>query len=220
MAELEVNLRAEPQVMQQALNECNLCFLMAPSYHRAMRHITPVRQELRLRTLFNLLGPLSNPASVKRQLIGVYSADLIHPLAETLRACGTEVAWVVHGHGGLDEISLTGETQIAELRNGEIRSLTLTPEQAGLTRCEMSELKGGDAKTNAAAIELLLAGHASAYRDIVCLNSAAALLIAGKASNIEHGVALAQQAIDSGTARHHLNQLINITNPREEKETS
>jgi len=212
MRELGVNLDASTERMQQALQECNLCFLMAPNYHKAMRHIAPIRQELRLRTLFNLLGPLSNPAGVKRQLLGVYSPHLLQPLAEVLRALGTEHAWVVHGDGGLDEISLTGPTQIAELKDGSITLREITPQDARLKPCTMEELKGGDAMVNAQAIERLLAGHASAYRDIVCLNVAACLLIAGKVPNLPAGVAMAVEAIDNGTARQILSQTVSISN--------
>ncbi len=212
MAKLDVVLAASPKLMQEALRRCNLCFLMAPNYHKATRHVAPVRQELGLRTLFNLLGPLSNPASVKRQLMGVYSKDLIEPLAEVLRECGAVHAWVVHGHGGLDEISLTGETHVAELKDGIITRKTITPQDAGLEPCTMEELKGGDAATNAYAIEQLLSGHPSAYRDIVCFNTAAALIIAGKTTDLKQGVQLAQQAIDSSAARHVLNLLVEITN--------
>ncbi len=212
MAKLDVNLTASHEIMQQALDECNLCFLMAPSYHKATRHVAPIRQELGLRTLFNLLGPLSNPASVKRQLMGVYDIRLIEPLANVLRELGATDVWVVHGHGGLDEISLTGETHIVELKNGKITRRTIHPHDAGLDLCEMKDLKGGDATYNAQAIEQLLAGHASAYRDIVCLNSAASLIVAGKTDNLRDGVAIAQQAIDSTNARHVLNKLIEITN--------
>ncbi len=211
MSQLGVNLSASPQLMQRALNECNLCFLMAPAYHRAMRHVAPVRQELGLRTLFNLLGPLSNPAGVKRQLLGVYSPDLLLPMAETLREIGVEHAWIVHGADGLDEISLTGDTHVVELKHNEIKSFIITPQSAELEPCKMTDLKGGDAKKNAQALEQLLAGRASAYRDIVCLNSAAALIIAGKCNTLTHGVKLAQNAIDTGDARHVLNQLIAIT---------
>lgn len=212
MRQLNVNLTAPPEVMQQALNECNLCFLMAPSYHKATRHVAPVRQELGLRTLFNLLGPLSNPANVKRQLMGVYDGQLVEPLAHVLRELGATDVWVVHGHGGLDEISLTGETKIAELKDGKITSKTIHPHDAGLEICDMKDLEGGDAEYNARAIERLLAGSASAYRDIVCLNSAASLIVAGRTDNLRTGVEIAQQAIDSGDARHVLNQLVEITN--------
>lgn len=212
MREMGVNLAASPTAMQTALNETNLCFLMAPNHHRAMRHISPVRQELGLRTLFNLLGPLSNPAGVKRQLLGVYDAALLQPIAEVLRELGTEAAWVVHGDGGLDEISLTGSTQIAELKNGTITHREITPEDAGLELCEMADLKGGDAYTNALALDQLLSGKASAYRDIVCFNAAATLLLCNVTADLKEGVALASEAIDNTSARHVVNRLVEITN--------
>ncbi len=212
MRVLNVDLTAPAEVMQQALHDCNLCFLMAPTYHKAMRHVAPVRQELGMRTLFNLLGPLSNPGGVKRQLMGVYSADLIEPLAKVLRELGCEHAWVVHGHGGLDEISLTGPTKAAILKDNEITLTEIHPSDAGLELCEMEELKGGEATENAAALEQVLAGKKSAYRDIVCLNTAASLVIAGKTNNLAEGVILSAEAIDNGSARHVLNQLIEITN--------
>ena len=212
MRKLGVNLQATTKQMQEALHDCNLCFLMAPAYHQAMRHVAPVRQELGLRTLFNMLGPLSNPAGVKRQLIGVYSPELLEPIAQVARNLGIQQAWIVHGHSGVDEISLTGPTQVAILQAGAITRTEITPEQAGLERCELSELQGGDATINAEALEQVLAGRPSAYRDMVCLNSAAALMIAEKTDSLKEGVAMATKAIDNGTARHVLNQLIKITN--------
>ena len=212
MKEIGVNIFASPKYMQQALDECGLCFLVAPSFHKAMRHVAPVRQELGIRTMFNLLGPLSNPAGLKNQLLGVYSPDLLMPLAEVLRELGCENAWIVHGHGGLDEISLTGPTQAAILHNGEITIQIINPEDAGLELCEMDELRGGGAKENAEALEKLLAGQPSAYLDITCLNAAASLIIARKADNLCEGVEMAMQSIDNGAAITVLNRLIEITN--------
>ncbi len=215
MRELGVDLAASAEVMQKALEQCGLCFLMAPAYHKAMRHVAPVRQELGLRTAFNLLGPLSNPAGVKRQLLGVYSAELLMPLAETLLELGSEKAWIVHGAGGLDEISLTGETQIAVIENGAIKRKEISPQEAGLAPCNMEDLKGGDAIENAEALERLLAGRESAYRDIVCFNAAAALMIAEKTTNLREGVKMAAEAIDNGSARQTLNVLVKVTNEKD-----
>ncbi len=209
---LGVNLQASPKRMQEALEQANICFLMAPNYHKAMKHIAPIRQELKLRTIFNLLGPLSNPASVKRQLIGVYDRKLLRPLAEVLRELGTEFAWIVHGADGMDELSLTGETYVAELCDGNIRELTVTPEELGLNRCTLEELQGGDPAANAKAMEQLLAGDVGAYRNIVLLNSAAALLVAGKVDTLNDGITKAAEAIDQYKARNALQQLIAITN--------
>lgn len=212
---LRVDVKASPEVMQRALNETNLCFLMAPSYHKAMKHISPVRQDLKLRTIYNLLGPLSNPAGVKRQLVGVFDRTLVRPLAEVLKALGLERAWVVHGADGMDELSLTGPSYVASLEKGEIEEFTLTPQDAGLEPCKMEDLIGGEPEENADALKHLLLGQENAYRDIVLLNSAAALLIAGRCDNLKAGVALAAAAIDSGKARGVLGRLADITQVEE-----
>jgi anthranilate phosphoribosyltransferase len=212
MKELGVNLQASTETMERALAECNLCFLMAPAYHKAMRHVGPVRQELGMRTIFNLLGPLSNPAGVSRQLLGVYSPRLLQPLAEVLVELEIESAWVVHGHGGLDEISLTGNTQVVRVENGKIDSFEVDPAEANLRLCDPADLRGGDAATNARALEAVLAGRASPYRDIVCLNAAACLVLSHIAEDLAEGALIARKAIDSGDARDSLNTLIRITN--------
>lgn len=218
LSELNVNVNASAEKMQLALQQCGLCFLMAPAYHQAMRHVAPVRQELGLRTLFNLLGPLSNPAGVKRQLIGVFSANYLRPMAETLRELGSTDAMIVHGHSGLDEISLTGETQIAHLQHGEVKEYRISPEEVGLKCCDIKALQGGDAAENAEALELLLAGAQNPYRDIVCLNTTAALIVAGKTQSWQEGVELARQKIDDYSARNVLDQLILLT--KEDMEAS
>jgi anthranilate phosphoribosyltransferase len=212
LAALGVNIDADMALVKEALWRANICFLMAPRHHSAMRHVGPSRVELGTRTIFNLMGPLSNPAGTRRQLIGVFSRQWIKPLAEVLGMLGAECAWIVHGDDGLDEITTTGPTHVAEIKNGSVRVIEVTPEMAGLPRAMPAELKGGDAATNAAAITDLLAGRRDPYRNVVLLNSAAALVIAGKATDLTSGVALASAAIDSGKAKSVLADLIAITN--------
>lgn len=211
LTELGVKVDAAPEVSARALAECNLCFLMAPNYHSAMRHVAPVRQELGLRTIFNLLGPLANPAKVTRQILGVYDRKWVEPLAQVLKNLGAEAAWVVHGADGMDEITTTAETFVAELKDGEITRFTITPESYGIERATPESLKGGDAKDNAQALSVLLTGKPSPYRDIVLLNAAAALVVSGTAGDINEGLKLAAQSIDSGAARSVLGQLATIT---------
>ncbi len=212
LAALGVNIDADMALVKEALWKANICFLMAPRHHNAMRHVGPSRVELGTRTIFNLMGPLSNPAGAKRQLVGVFARQWIQPLAEVLGRLGTERAWVVHGSDGLDEITTTGESHVAELKDGRVTQFEVSPEAAGLPRAKPADLKGADAATNAAAITGLLAGKPGPYRDIVLLNSAAALLIAGKANDLKAGAALAAQAIDSGKAKATLAGLVAITN--------
>jgi len=209
---LGVNIEADMALVKEALWRANICFMLAPRHHSAMRHVGPSRVELGTRTIFNLMGPLSNPAGTRLQLLGVFAKDWIEPMALVLGALGTERAWVVHGSDGLDEITTTGPTHDADLKDGKVRLFEVTPEMAGLPRATPAELKGADAATNAAAITELLAGRPGPYRDIVLLNSAAALLVAGKAADLKAGVALAAAAIDSGKAKATLGQLIAITN--------
>jgi anthranilate phosphoribosyltransferase len=211
LAALGVNLDAEPAAVRRALWEAGIGFLMAPRYHSAMRHVGPTRVELGTRTIFNLLGPLSNPAGAKRQLVGVFAPQWVKPVAEVLGRLGSERAWVVHGEG-LDEITTTGTTLVAELDGGRVRTFEVTPEEAGLSRARLAELKGGEPAENAARLIALLEGEAGALRDIVLLNSAAALVVAGRAADLKAGVALAAQAIRDGSARHTLDRLVAITN--------
>jgi anthranilate phosphoribosyltransferase len=212
LSALGVNIEADMTLVKEALWRANICFMLAPRHHSAMRHVGPSRVELGTRTIFNLMGPLSNPAGTRLQLLGVFAKDWIEPMALVLGALGTERAWVVHGSDGLDEITTTGPTHVADLKEGKVRLFEVTPEMAGLPRATPAELKGADAATNAAAITELLAGRPGPYRDIVLLNSAAALLVAGKAADLKAGVALAAAAIDSGKAKATLAQLIAITN--------
>jgi anthranilate phosphoribosyltransferase len=212
MTELGVKLQVAPEVMQEALATCNLAFLLAPAYHKDMRHIAPIRQELKTRTLFNLLGPLVNPATIRKQLLGVYQPSLVRPMAEVLQALGAVSAWVVCGAEGLDEISLVGKTHVAAVTQEGIQEFSITPEQAGLPYYPQDALRGGDAAINARALEHLLAGEASAYRDAVLLNTAAALQIHGDVAQLTEGVTLAAEAIDAGKARNVLDDLVTITN--------
>jgi len=211
LAELGVNVEATPEVMREALWDANIGFLFAPLYHSAMRHVGPARQELGTRTIFNLLGPLANPAGVKRQLLGVFAEAWVAPVAEALLQLGSDVAWVVHGSDGLDELTTTGPTSVAELRGGQVRRLTVTPEDAGLPRSKPEDLKGGDPETNAAALRAVLGGAHGAYRDIVRLNAAAAFIVADKVTTLADGADLAARIIDDGTAARVLERLARIT---------
>lgn len=212
LAALGVNLQADMALVERALAEAGTCFLLAPRHHSAMKHVGPTRVELGTRTIFNLLGPLSSPARVKRQVIGVFSPDWVEPLARVLKGLGHERAWVVHGAGGLDELSTTGTSLVAELKDGDVHTFEVTPEDAGLPEAKLSDLKGGDAATNAAALRALLEGAPGAYRDVVLLGSAAALVVAGKAKDLREGVPIAAEAIASGRARAALDKLVAITN--------
>ena len=208
---LGVKIDLSPEAIGFCVVEAGVGFMFAPAHHPAMRHVGPTRAELGTRTIFNLLGPLSNPAGVKRQMVGVFAPEWVEPVAETLKALGAERAWVAHGDG-YDEITTTGETRVAELADGEVRSFTLTPEAVGLKRYRKQELRGGDAAYNAAALRLLLDGAAGAYRDTVLMNAGAGLVLAGKAADIEDGVAKAAEAIDSGKAAKVLDRLVTISN--------
>jgi anthranilate phosphoribosyltransferase len=209
---LGVNLDADMALVEKAMREAQVGFMLAPRHHGAMRHVGPVRVELGTRTIFNLMGPLSNPAGAKRQLIGVFARVWIEPLARVLGKLGTTRAWVVHGSDGLDEMTTTGASHVAEIRNGDIRVFDVTPEEAGLPRANPAMLKGGDAATNAEALRGVLDGAPGAYRDIVLLNAAAALVVADKATDLKQGVALAAESIASGKARAALERLVAITN--------
>ncbi|MGA0545661.1 anthranilate phosphoribosyltransferase [Brevundimonas sp. VNH65] len=214
---LGVDLTAGLAKQRQALDEAGIAFLFAPAYHGAMRHVGPVRAELGFRTVFNLLGPLSNPAGARRQLMGVYDPRLLEPLAQVLGRLGAVRAWTVHGQG-LDELTTTGASEVAEWRGGRLRRFTITPEDLGLKRASIDDLRGGDAEDNARALTALLDGAAGPYRDIVLLNTAAALVVADRADDLTHGVALAAAAIDDGHARAALERLAAITSAPEEEE--
>jgi anthranilate phosphoribosyltransferase len=208
---LGVKIDLSAEVISRCIHEAGVGFMFAPAHHPAMKHVGPTRVELGTRTIFNLLGPLSNPAGVKRQMVGVFLPEWVLPVAETLKALGAEHAWVVHGDG-YDEITTTGETDVAELIEGEIRSFTLTPEAVGLPRHTKDELRGGDAAYNARALRDMLSGAPGAYRDTVLMNAGAGLVVAGKATTLADGVAAAAQAIDSGRALQVLDRLIEISN--------
>jgi len=195
-----------------SLAEAGIGFMFAPSHHPAMKNVGPTRVELATRTIFNLLGPLSNPAGVKRQMVGVFSRQWVQPLAQVLKNLGAESAWVVHGSDGLDEITLTGPSFVAALENGNIRTFEVTPEEAGLNRVGGAALKGGDADANAIALQSVLDGKPSPFRDVALLNAAAALIVAGRAKNLKEGVALGTKSLDSGAAAARLKQLIAVSN--------
>jgi anthranilate phosphoribosyltransferase len=186
--------------------------MFAPSHHPAMKNVGPTRIELATRTIFNLLGPLSNPAGVKRQMVGVFSKQWVQPLAQVLKNLGAEAVWVVHGSDGLDEITLSGPTSVAALENGSIRSFEVTPEQAGLPRAGIGALKGGDADANAVALRGVLDGKPSPFRDVALLNAAAALIVAGRARDLKEGVAIGAKSLDSGAAAARLKHLIAVSN--------
>ncbi len=207
LSALGVNVAASLEQSRRALDRAGICFLFAPAHHGAMRHVSPVRQELGFRTIFNLLGPLSNPAGAQRQVLGVYDPRWVEPLARVLGALGSTRAWVVHGQG-LDELTTTGATQVAEWKDGAVRHFTVTPEAVGLPRASLADLVGGDSATNAQAIRALLSGQSGPYRDIVLLNAAAALLVGDRAETLREGIALAAQAIDEGRAQGALDALV------------
>jgi len=205
---LGVNIQLSPERAAQCLREVGICFLYAPNLHPAMKQVQGVRRELRMRTMFNLLGPLTNPAHASGQVVGVYSLELVEKLAEALSMLGLRRALVVHGLDGLDEITITGVTRIAEAREGSVRSYEVEPEEFGMTRGTLQDIAGGDAPENAAIIRAILRGEKSPRRDVVLLNSAAALVAAGKAEHIGEAVPLAAKSIDSGAAAEKLNALV------------
>jgi anthranilate phosphoribosyltransferase len=212
LAALGVKIDADPSLVTESLWQNNIGFLMAPRHHAAMRHVAGARVELGTRTIFNLLGPLANPAGTKRQIVGVFAERWVEPLANVLGRLGAERAWVVHGSDGLDELTTTGPSHVAEWRNGAVHRFEITPAQAGLPTAKPADLKGGDAATNAAALRRLVEGERGPYRDIVLLNAAAALVVAGKSDDIGTAVTLAAQAIDGGETAATLSRLVAITN--------
>lgn len=209
---LGVKLTLPPARVAQCLNEVGIAFLFAPAMHSAMKYVQPARRELRLRTVFNLLGPLTNPADASAQVVGVYSNDLVEKLAEALRELGLKRALVVHGSDGLDEITITGPTRIAEVRNGNVRTYEVEPEQFGLKRASLNDISGGDVAANAAIIRSILEGEKSARRDVVLLNAAAGLVAAARANSIADAIPLAHQSLDSGSAQEKLAALVEFTN--------
>ncbi|UQD69055.1 anthranilate phosphoribosyltransferase [Bradyrhizobium japonicum] len=212
LASLGVKIDLRPEQVGRCVRECGIGFMFAPAHHPAMKNVGPTRVELATRTIFNLLGPLSNPAGVKRQMVGVFSRQWVQPLAQVLKNLGSESAWVVHGSDGLDEITLTGPTFVSALQNGEIRNFEVTPEDAGLPRCDPGALRGGDADANAIALQSVLDGKPSPYRDVALMNAAAALVVAGRAKDLKEGVAIAAKSLDSGAANAKLKHLIAVSN--------
>ena len=209
LASLGVNIDVGPQQAEKSLREAGICFLFAQRYHPAMRHVAEIRRRIKTRTIFNLLGPICNPAGVRRQLIGVFGPQWLEPFAQVLSALGSECAWIVHGANGLDELSTAGESRIAVMAQG---SRTVTPEEVGIARGRIEDIRGGDSAFNAEAIRRLLAGERGPFRDIVLLNAAAALVVAGRAAGLPQGVALAAEAIDSAAARSALDKLVETSN--------
>jgi anthranilate phosphoribosyltransferase len=208
---LGVRIGLGPKEVAASIASAGIGFMSAPMHHAAMRHVAQIRAELGTRTLFNLIGPLANPAGVKRQLLGVFSAHWLTPLAEVLRNLGAERVWLVHGSDGLDEVTTTGPTLVTALEGGTIRSFEINPEEAGLTRASLADLKGGDAAHNATALNAVLHGARNPYRDIAILNAAAALIVAEKAADLREGAALAAEAIETGRAASMLARLIKVS---------
>ena len=206
-----IEVMVGPDVVERALAEVGIGFMMAPMHHPAMKHVGPVRMELGAKTIFNILGPLTNPAGVKRQLTGAFAIDLIFPMAEVLKELGSEVVWLVHGADGTDEISICGPTSAAVLQDGKITSAEIHPENAGLPVHPLKDILGGSPDENAAAFRALLDGAPGAYRDAVLLNAAAALVIAGKANDLKEGVEIAAESIASGAARAKVEGLARVT---------
>ncbi|MEQ9557028.1 MAG: anthranilate phosphoribosyltransferase [Rhodospirillales bacterium] len=212
LTSLGVNLDAELPLVERAIAGAGIGFLMAPRHHTAMKHVMPARVEMGIRTIFNILGPLSNPAGVTRQFTGVFARQWVEPLAQVLKNLGSEACWVVHGEDGLDELTITGPSFVAQLKDGAVTTFTVTPADAGLPTARPEDLKGGSPEVNAQAIRDLVAGKPGPYRDIVLFNAAAALVVAGKAGDLTAGVAEAAQAIDGGAAAQALDRLVAITN--------
>lgn len=212
LAALGVNLEADLVLVERAMHDAGIGFLLAPRHHAAMLHVAGPRVELGLRTIFNLLGPLSNPANVTRQFTGAFAREWIEPMARVLRNVGSERAWVVHGADGLDELTTTGPSYVAELDDGAVRTFEVLPSDIGLPLARPEDLKGGDAETNAAAMWAILGGEHGPFRDAVVYNAAAALLVAGRVASVREGAELAAEAIDAGRAKAALQRLVEITN--------
>lgn len=208
---LGVNIQLSPEQAAQCLREVGICFLYAPNLHPAMKQVQGVRRELRMRTMFNLLGPLTNPARASGQVVGVYALDLVEKLAEALSMLGLRRALVVHGLDGLDEITITGKTRIAEAREGSVKSYEIEPEEFGMKRGTLADISGGDARGNAEIIRAVLGGEKSSRRDVVVLNAAAALVAAGRGEHLAQAIPLAAQSIDSGAAAGKLEALVRFS---------
>jgi anthranilate phosphoribosyltransferase len=212
LAALGVKIELTPEHISRCIHEAGIGFMFAPAHHPAMKHVAATRVELGTRTIFNLLGPLSNPAGVKRQMIGTFSRQWIEPVAQVLKNLGSERVWVAHGSDGLDEITTSGPSYVAALENGSVRTFEITPEEIGLPRAKPEALRGGDAQANAEALLAVLKGRKGPFRDIAVLNAAAALVVAGKAKDLKQGATLANKSLDSGEAEGRLDRLIVISN--------
>ncbi|GGA52512.1 anthranilate phosphoribosyltransferase [Pelagibacterium lentulum] len=208
---LGINLDLEASAIEACIAQAGIGFMFAPNHHPAMRHVGPARMEMGVRTMFNLLGPQSNPAGVKRYVLGVYDREWVEPVAAALLANQAQSAWVVHGDSGLDELSTTGPSFVSQIKNGNLTSFEVTPEEAGLSRSTLDDIIGGDPEHNARELQKLLDGKLSAYRDIVLLNAAAAFIVADKAQTLKEGVALGAQSIDSGKAKATLEKLVSVS---------
>jgi anthranilate phosphoribosyltransferase len=211
LGQMGVNVMVEPAVVERAIAEAGIGFMMAPMHHPAIKHVMPVRQELGCKTIFNILGPLTNPAGVKRQLTGAFAVDLIFPMAETLLALGSEKAWLVHGGDGTDELAISEKSDVAVLENGKITALEVHPEDAGLPVHPFRDIMGGTPAENGVAFRALLDGVQNAYRDAVLLNAAAALIVADKVNTLPEGAEMARESIDSGAAKTCVETLARIT---------
>ncbi len=209
---LGVKIDLRPDEITRCIYEAGIGFMFAPAHHPATKNVAATRVELATRTIFNLLGPLSNPAGVRRQMIGVFSRQWIEPMAQVLKALGAEAAWVAHGSDGLDEITTSGPTHVAALENGTVRTFEVNPEDVGIAKSKPEALRGGDAESNAAALRTVLKGTKGPYRDIAVLNAAAALIVAGKVKDLKEGAAMAAKSLDSGEAEGRLERLITVSN--------
>lgn len=212
LTQMGINVMVGPEIVERAISEVGIGFMMAPMHHPAIAHVMPTRAELGTRTIFNILGPLTNPAGVKRQLTGAFSAEMLRPMAETLQALGSEAAWLVHGSDGTDEISISGTTKVVALKNDQIEEFEIHPDDAHLPVHPFEAILGGTPEDNGRAFRALLEGETGAYRDAVLLNSSAALVIAGAAPSLSAGVDIASRSIDSGSAREKVEGLARITN--------
>jgi anthranilate phosphoribosyltransferase len=212
LAALGVNIDLNPEQIGHCIREAGIGFMFAPAHHPATKNVGPTRAELGTRTIFNLLGPLSNPAGVKRQMVGVFSKQWTEPLAHVLKNLGAESVWVVHGSDGLDEVTTSGPTSVSALENGVIRNFEIAPEDVGLRKVKPEELRGGDAATNARAVQEVLEGKQTAFRDVALLNAAAALVVSGKAKDLQAGFKLDAHSVDSGEAEGRLDRLIVVSN--------
>lgn len=211
LSALGIKLDIGPELISRCIREAGIGFMFAQSHHSAMRHVGPTRVELGTRTIFNILGPLSNPAGVKRQLVGVFSHHWLEPIAEVLRDLGSESVWVVHG-SGLDEITTTGVTEVVALEHGKIRSFKLSPADFGVPQVKLEDIRGGDGDENARALRAVLEGAKNAYRDIALANAAASLMVAGRAENLKDAMTIAMESLESGAAARALEGLIDISN--------